>query len=49
MPTLQRVALELAYFEGFSVRQISERLEHPIETIKETIHEALLTLHSTRR
>ena len=49
MPTLQRLALEFAYFEGFSVRQISERLGHPTETIEEKIHEALLTLLSSRR
>jgi RNA polymerase sigma-70 factor (ECF subfamily) len=47
MPKLQRLALELAYFEGFSARQIAEQLEHPIETIKEKVHEALLTLRAT--
>ena len=47
IPKLQRLTLELAYFEGLSARQIAERLEHPIETIKEKVHEALLTLRAT--
>jgi RNA polymerase sigma-70 factor (ECF subfamily) len=34
LPEAQRVALELAYFEGLSQSEISERLKEPLGTIK---------------
>ena len=46
LPRLQRIAVELAYFEGLSPSQIAERLEHPVEVVRDRVRVALLTLRA---
>ena len=44
MPAAQRTALEMAYFEGLTHTEISEKTGEPLGTIKTRIRSGLLTL-----
>ena len=47
LPQSQRVAIELAYFEGLTQTQISERIDEPRSIVKNRVLTGLLTLRKT--
>jgi len=49
LPEAQRVALELAYFEGFSQSEIAERLGEPLGTIKTRMQLGMKKLRESLR
>lgn len=42
----ERLIIEMAYFHGFTLREIANRLDIPIGTIKTRLHKGLRTLRS---
>ncbi len=46
LPDLERIAIEMTYFEGLSQQEIATRLEQPLGTVTSRVSLALLTLRA---
>ena len=44
LPLLQRVAVELAFFDGLTHSEIAEQLEVPLGTVKTRVRQGLLKM-----
>lgn len=49
LPKLQRVVIERAYLQGFTLREVSEQLESPLGTVKSALSRGLAKLREDLR
>ena len=49
LPELQRVVIERAYLQGFTLREVSEQLEAPLGTVKSALSRGLARLRERVR